>query len=362
MKILHIINHMGMGGAQSLIVELAPVQRQMGHEVCVLEISTTSDRTLVNKLLEDEIEVVTLSSHRSVRNPLNIFSLIPYIRQYDLIHVHLFPSNYWAAIANMLIGKPIITTEHSTDNKRRKIPIFKYIDAYIYKKYNNVVACSDRALDIFRQRFPRVKSSAIPNGVNLSKYKTAKPYTKQELLGLTEEDFICTMVARFEYPKRQDIVVQAIATLPNRFHVVFVGGSPDDENLIQVKTLAENLRIANRVHFLYVRSDVPRILKTSDIILMSSEYEGLSLSSIEGMASGRPFVASNVNGLKEVVEGAGELFEIGDIDGLSALLMKFASDDHYYKDVVKTCLKRAEEYDISVVADKYQAEYNKHLR
>lgn len=95
---------------------------------------------------------------------------------------------------------------------------------------------------------------------------------------------------------------------------------------------------------------------------MSSEYEGLSLSSIEGMASGRPFVASNVNGLKEVVEGAGELFEIGDIDGLSALLMKFASDDHYYKDVVKTCLKRAEEYDISVVADKYQAEYNKHLR
>ena len=95
---------------------------------------------------------------------------------------------------------------------------------------------------------------------------------------------------------------------------------------------------------------------------MASEYEGLSLSSIEGMASGRPFVASNVNGLKEVVDGAGELFKIGDIDELSAKLLKLASDDHYYDDVTKTCLKRAEEYDISVVADKYQAEYNRHLR
>lgn len=362
MKILHVINHMGMGGAQSLIVELVPVQKRMGHDVCVLEISTTSDRTLVNKLHIEGIEVVTLSANRSVRNPINIISLIPYMRNYDMIHVHLFPANYWAAIANMLVGKPIITTEHSTENKRRKIPIFKYIDGFIYRKYNNVIACSDRALETFRQRFPNVASYAIPNGVNLTKYKAAQPYARSELLGVSEDAFICTMVARFEYPKRQDTIVHAIAKLPNRFHAVFVGGSHDDENLVKVKNLAVKLGVDNRVHFLYVRSDVPRILKSSDVIMMSSEYEGLSLSSIEGMVSGHPFVASNVNGLKDVVEGAGELFESGDSDELSAILMKLASDEHYYNEVVNRCLKRAEEYDISIVADKYQAEYEKYAQ
>lgn len=361
MKILHIINHMGMGGAQSLLVELAPVQKAMGHDVLVLELESTEDRTLVHKLKNSGVDVKSISASRSVRNPLNVFSLIPYLKACDIAHIHLFPANYWTALAK-LVGfckTPIITTEHSTNNKRRNIAIFKYIDAFIYNRYQKVVACADKALETFKARYPKTNCVSIPNGVDISKYKNALPYTKQELVNIEEEAFVVTMVARFDYPKRQDTLVEAVALLPEKFHIVLVGGTSDDEGLQKAQKLAQDLGVSNRVHFLYLRSDVPRILKTSDVVVMSSEYEGLSLSSIEGMACGHPFIATNVNGLREVVGGAGELFECGNAHELAQLLQRFESDKDFYCTVTNKCLARADEYDIHSVAAQYQCVYNK---
>lgn len=350
-----------MGGAQSLLVELAPVQKDMGHDVLVLELESSKDRTLVNKLQDKGVEVKSISSSRSVRNPLNIFSIIPYLKQCDIAHVHLFPANYWTAIAKIIscCKTPIVTTEHSTNNKRRNIPIFKYIDAFIYNRYQNVIACADKALETFKARYPKTNCMSIPNGVDISKYKDALPYTKQELANIADDTFVTTMVARFDYPKRQDTLVEAISLLPEKFHAVLVGGLSSDEGLQKVRDLAISLGVDKRVHFLYIRPDVPRILKSSDVVVMSSEYEGLSLSSIEGMACGHPFIATNVNGLREVVGGAGELFECGNAEELAQLLLKFDADKKFYYNVTNKCFARAEEYDIQSVATKYQCVYNK---
>lgn len=363
MKILHIINSMRMGGAESLLVELAPIQKKMGIEVSILELQEADNKALIKKLEVEGINVKSISKKRSVRNPLNIFSIIPYLKKNDIVHVHLFPANYWTAIAKILsfCKTPIITTEHSTNNKRRNIFIFKYIDTFIYKRYKKVIACSDKALDTFRLRYPNIRCISISNGVDVSKYKDAKPYSKIELINVSKDIFVTTMVARFNYPKRQDTLVEAISLLPERFHAIFVGGKCDDEGLIKTLNLTKKLNVEYRCHFLYIRTDVPRILKSSDVILMSSEYEGLSLSSIEGMASGHPFIASNVNGLREVVEDAGLLFECGNAKELANLLLRLESDKDYYKTTTQKCLSRANEYDIHCVANKYNDVYKKVL-
>lgn len=359
MRILHIIDDMNMGGAQSLLVELAPVQKALGHDVVVLELASSSDATLGNKLRENGIEVHSISTSRSVRNPLNILSIIPYLRNCDIAHVHLFPANYWTAIAKLIsfCKTPIVTTEHSTDNKRRKIGIFKYLDSFIYRRYNKVIACSNKALETFKARYNRVDCISIPNGVNISKYRNAQPYSKKELINVSEDTFITTMVARFAYPKRQDTLVEAISLLPDRFHSILVGGTPEDDGVVKIKELANTLGVGNRIHFLYIRSDVPRILKSSDAVVMLSEYEGLSLSSIEGMACGHPFIASDVNGLREVVSGAGELVESGNAKALADTIHKLATDANYYEDVTTKCISRANEYDIKNVCSKYMETY-----
>ena len=86
---------------------------------------------------------------------------------------------------------------------------------------------------------------------------------------------------------------------------------------------------------------------------MSSEYEGLSLSSIEGMAAGKPFVATDVNGLREVVKDAGVLFELYDSVQLATILMRLKSDKEYYEKIVSKCRKRASQYDIQQMVEKY---------
>lgn len=361
MKILHIIDDMAMGGGQSLLVEMTPIQKKLGHEVTILQLQDAQDCTLIDKVEAEGVKVEALSKTRAYRSIINVFSIIPYLKNYDVVHVHLFPANYWTALAKFISFSktPIVTTEHSTDNKRRKIVIFRYIDAFIYKRYAEVIACADKAKETFLSRFPNVNCTSIPNGVNILKYIDAEPYTKRELLGIDETSFVVTMIARFASMKRQDTIVKAISKLSDNFHAVLVGG--DGGSMDNVKELAEQLNVTNRVHFLGIRGDVPRILKSSDAIVMASNYEGLSLSSIEGMACGHPFIATNVNGLREVVGGAGILFENEDADELTSILQKLQTDKSYYDEVTAKCLSRAKEYDIYAVVDKYMAEYNKFL-
>ena len=152
---------------------------------------------------------------------------------------------------------------------------------------------------------------------------------------------------------------ETIEDLAHLNHHLRYNNGHNHEGLIKVQRLAGELGVSDRVHFMYVRSDVPRILKTSDVVMMSSEYEGLSLSSIEGMAAGKPFVATDVNGLREMVAGTGELFELYNADQLAAILSKLESDKNYYNLVSNRCCQRASEFDIKIMVDNYMAIYNK---
>ena len=357
MKILHIIDDLSMGGGQNLLIGLAGIQQKMGHDVTVLALEPCAD-TLVRKKIEAEgVRVDVLTERISLHNPLQIVLLMPWLRKCDIAHVHLFPALYWVGFAKMFSfsNTPLVYTEHSTKNRRRENPLLRRIDAFVYKHlYRKVIACADKALETFQQVYTNVKQvCAINNGVDTAKYWEAEPYYKQELLGISEDCFVVTMVARFMFMKRQDTIVEAISRLPEKFHACFVGSEPSDAGLLKVKKQAEELGVSDRVHFLYLRSDVPSILKTSDVVMMSSEYEGLSLSSIEGMAAGKPFVATDVNGLREVVKDAGVLFELCNSEQLATVLTHLADDKEYYEKIVSQCRKRASQYDIQQMVDKY---------
>ena len=110
---------------------------------------------------------------------------------------------------------------------------------------------------------------------------------------------------------------------------------------------------SKRVHFLGIRLDVPKLLKTADIVVLSTHYEGLSLASIEGLASGKPFVASDVPGLSEIVTGAGVLFQSQNEKALAVEINRLIDDNDYKDKIVKQCVNRAKEYDIEIMVEKH---------
>lgn len=353
MKILQVINSLHTGGAEKLLIESIPLYIEKGLKVDVLLLN--DDETVFRKKLEETkvCNIITFKN-KSVYNPFLIFKIIPFLKNYDVIHVHLFPSLYWVAFAKIfsLSKTKLVYTEHSTTNRRRENFILSKIDKIVYSKYNSIIAITNEVLQNLNSHLNYKNNNqikVIKNGLNLDAISNATAYSKTDFFEENDAKIVI-QVARFLEPKDQQTLIKSLSLLPENIKLILVG---DGSLLYQSKQLVLELNLQKKVLFLGVRMDVLALLKTSDIIVLSSKHEGLSLSCIEGMASGKPFVASNVPGLKEVVQGNGVLFESGNANDLANKISNLLNDENYYNEIISSCLKKSTEYDIHLMIDNY---------
>lgn len=323
--------------------------RDHGHEVnvCLFDGVETN---FTKSLRENGINIISFSKDCNVYNPLFIIKLARLMRKYDIVHTHNTACQLFAAIGSYFCKAKCVTTEHSTSTRRRNYPIFRPIDKWMYTRYKGIICISEPSqanlCEYIGDHYP---IQVIKNGVNVRKFFDATPID----LGIGDCKKI-TMVAGFRYEKDQPTVIKALNYLPGDYHVVLVGDGVERDNL---EKLVDSLELRERVHFLGLRNDVPNILKSSDVVVMSSHREGLSLSNVEGMCSGHPFVASDVEGLREVTKGYGLLFPHGDSKALADIIMKLCTDASYAKEVSDRCKERAMEYDIQKMVDGYEQVY-----
>lgn len=239
---------------------------------------------------------------------------------------------------------------------RRDWKWYAWLDKWMFRQYKEVICISDQAEINHRKHIGENSNNicTIYNGIDYYRYANAIPDENIKTIGKK----IITNVAGFRYQKDQPTLIKAMKYLPEDYHLCLVG---DGERRAEFETLVKELGLEQRVHLLGLRSDVPEVLAASDYVVMCSHYEGLSLSSLEGMASGKPFLADNVDGLREIVEGNGVLFEHEDAEGFAAAILKLDSDKEYREQIVKQCQAKAANYDISVMTEKYLTLYKEVL-
>lgn len=348
MKILHVITSLHTGGAEHLMVDLLPRLRDLGDEVEIALFDCTRT-SFYTQLEEAGITIHGFSESDSVYSFKHFFRLKKLMKEFDIVHTHNTACQFFAALAKNKNNK-LVTTEHSTSNRRRKYRIFRYVDKWMYNRYDKIICISKPSEDNLRKhignKYPIV---TIHNGIDIARFANAGVIN----LGL-QGCIIVTMVAGFRYMKDQRTVIKTMKYLPEKYHLILVG---DGDKRREMESLVLELNLNDRVHFLGLRDDVPQILKSSDIIVMSSYREGLSLSNVEGMSSGNPFVASDVEGLREVTKGYGLLFPRGDCKALADIIIKLSTDASFRADVVEKCTARALQYDINVMARKYYEMY-----
>lgn len=143
--------------------------------------------------------------------------------------------------------------------------------------------------------------------------------------------------------------------LPNDIHLYLVG---DGERRHEIEKLVIDLKLGDRVHLMGIRTDIPQLLNRADIVIMSSHWEGFGLAAVEGMAAKKPTVASDVDGLREVVKDAGVLFPHSNPKALANIIVKLANDKEYYNNVANNCFNRAKQFDISKMVEGYAEVYN----
>lgn len=366
MKILQVITSLRTGGAERMVAELTKRMAGSGDDVELLLLDGT--RTpLYDEMESSGIKVHSLGmGEKAMHNPLLAFRLRHFLKKhaFDVVHAHNSPCQYLVALAS---PRQIIsaTTEHGTVNRRRAHALLRPLDRWMYSRYRSIVCVSEETRDELSQWLDDEKldkrMSVVLNGIDLDGFKNASPAPDVE----SDGRFRILMVSAFRPEKDQMTLIKAMGLLPDDCELLLAGGAelPAHKAIMDsCKKAAEDLGLGERVRFLGYRDDVPALLAASDMVVLSSLHEGLPLSALEAMASGRPFVASDVSGLRDIVRGAGILFPCGDAERLAQIIGRFREDRGLREGIAASCRKRAEKYDIAKTVEGYRSIYEQITR
>ncbi|UAY37200.1 glycosyltransferase family 4 protein [Moraxella osloensis] len=361
MKVLQIIDSLpATSGGARFVTNLTKKLSEEGVDVELLLIDGNCSHFL-DEIRHANIKINILGVNVNRFHPKFIRKVSNYLNKYDLIHVHIFPTSYIVALAS-LINKntaPIVFTEHNAFNRRAINPVFKYLENFIYSRFNKAFAITPEVKDFLLDNLDidDDKIKVIINGVDLDKIISAIPLDRSKI-GLSGNDVMILMAARFSKQKDYNTLIKAMVHLPNQFKLIMCG---DGEDKNGCEDLVKSLNLSDRAFFLGNRDDIYNVIKCSDINVLSSHYEGFGLSIVEAMAARKPVIASNVEGMSQVVDGAGLLFNVSDDKKLAEHILKLGIDEIYYEEISQKCYQRAQNYSLEVMVNKYISEYKEIL-
>ncbi|MED4230136.1 glycosyltransferase family 4 protein [Priestia megaterium] len=363
LKILHLNTGLVAGGAERLISDMLPVMKEQGHQVDLLILEDKQNNIFEQELKTNDIKIVKAKYNKKF-SLKNFLFVRKYIREYDIVHSHVFPIQYWVLLATLgLKKKPILfTTEHNTFNRRRKYKLLQKVEKFIYSRYDHIISISDETQQNLLEWLNRNKSSkfsVIQNGVNLNKFKNSDRINLHDLLEIKydSKNKFLLMVARFDEQKDHLTVLKSLLELPQNIKMIFVGEGKLQDTY---EDMVKQYKLESRVFFMGKRTDVHKITKSVDVCILSSIWEGFGLVAIEGMAAGKPVIVSKVPGLENVVGNAGLLFEKGNSGDLATLIREILNDSKLYEKFGLKGIKHAEQYSIENMVSEYIKFYYKY--
>ena len=213
----------------------------------------------------------------------------------------------------------------------------------------------DIALKTWKQ--PRTLVHRIANGIAIDDF-TAAPCA-DALPGLVKQqgEYWVGTLAGLRKVKRLDVLVRAMAALPENWRLVICGEGPERDALLEE---AEQVGIAGRVHLPGFAADPAKVVGLFDIFALSSASEQFPISVVEAMAAGRPVIAPRVGDICHMVSSANGplLTAAGDDEALAAQLVALAEDAEARSRIGEANRRKAEaEYSFAEMVARYRSLY-----
>lgn len=297
LRVVHLVSTLNMGGLEKVVYDLVRCRDANAIDVrvlCLGEIGALADDFCELGISVESVGTLgkgILLSAAAVARRLRTWPV-------DILHTHNPAPHIVGALACCMLRSRVrlIHTKHGrNDPKDRRKIFYNRLAASL----TDVIACVSRdAADVVLEieRVRREKVQVVHNGIDLSRFSAGAV--------LPRTDRPCGIhVARLVYPtKDQRSLLQAIRLVVDQvptFRFLVVGDGPYRAELEQLRA---TLQLTENVELLGQRTDVSQLLAQSDFFVLSSLYEGLSLTLLEAAATGLPIVATRVGGNPEVVE------------------------------------------------------------
>ena len=298
MRVLHIVTRSDSGGAQCMISTLAALQSQSGHIVAVA--SGLEGAGIAWHSLPASIEKIPVRHLKRNIAPWDDLLALSEIRHIcmgwkpDIVHIHTSKAAALTRIAINPNRYPIIYTMHGYDQLKVANKKLLFIDKMLSPRTSAIVAVSH--YDLKRMQTDGYHPKLIANGVKAPSSQKSDASELTLALQLLEdlrkkESPTGLMIARPSSPKRPELVRESARQLKGLCSIVWIGGNARADDPPTFYALGPI-------------SDAGRLITFCDFVLLPSDHEGLPMTLLECLAAGKPFIASNVGGIPELLKYA----------------------------------------------------------
>lgn len=280
---------------------------------------------------------------------------------YDVVHVHTPIAAFVTRLACVGLaptGRPkVVYTAHGfhfhRNGKWFKNVLFRRFEKFV-GRWTNALIVINREDEAEARRMRMVGRSPIiyMAGIGIERrcYARTRFYGEQirafrESLGVSDKVALMVMVAEFNPGKRHADLLHAMALCQwHDLQVVFAGTGPLQPAM---QTLAEQLGLSSRCHFLGFVRNVPLLCAASQLMALPSEREGLPRAIMEAMAAGLPVVGADSRGIRDLLENdCGLLHRVGDVPRLAAAMERLISTPELAVRLAANAAVKIEDYDV----------------
>lgn len=236
--------------------------------------------------------------------------------KFGIIHCHTpmgaVVARLAAKNARKKYGTRVIYTAHGfhfyKGAPKKNWLIFYSVEWYLAKYTDTLITINNEDFELAKRKFNKRCHDIqyVPGvGIDVKKFDIKmcekEKMKLKESLGLKKDDFVLICVARLDKNKNQEFlieVMQEIVKENSDVHLLLVGS--DELNGYYFKMVHEK-NLHNNVHFLGHRYDIPNLLSISNVVVSASKREGLPVNVMEAFASGKPVVALDCRGMKDLI-------------------------------------------------------------
>lgn len=284
--------------------------------------------------------------------------------QYDIIHCHTPVGAMLTRLAAKKArkkGTKVIYTAHGF-HFYKGAPLINWLVYYPVEKwlsrYTDVLITINQEDYKRAKKFKAGKVYYVPGvGIDLEKFNVGKidKVKKREEIGVKSDAFMLLSVGELVPNKNHEVVIRALSDLKKQnkldaIEYVICGQGVYEKDL---KKLAEELNVIDRVHFLGYRCDIYEICNSADLFVFMSHREGLPVALMEAMACGLPIICSNTRGNTDLIEDSVTgLISKNTPEELADNIEKMYDNCNLRKRFVVKSLNKINEFDINNVKDK----------
>ncbi len=320
LRVLHVVEAMDRGGAESLLVEHARhAAAEVEVQVCALNRGGPA------------LEAARAAGARTtVLGPCpplaRIRRLAALIREggADVVNGHNPSGGLYAALAARAAGAPVaLRTEHSVHYPGRHSRVYPVLEALATRHARRVICVCEAVRASHAPRFGALgrRFVTVRNGVSQPRPGRTRAAVRAAL-GLEDGCVAALTVGSLTPQKAQDVLLRAFALAAAALPAARLLVAGDGPLRARLEGACRVAGLTERVRFLGARDDVHDLLAAADLFVLSSRREGLPVTLLEAMAAGRAALATRAGGCGEaIVEGeTGRLVAVGDAEALAAAL------------------------------------------